>query len=67
MANVPLVKLGTPKSAARILVEVAGVEPASENVTGQKPTYLVSVHATGVTPPHSLPAIRTDKKRRSLA
>jgi len=49
------------------MVEVAGVEPASENVTGQKPTYLVSVHATGVTPPHSLPAVRTDKKRKSLA
>ena len=26
------------------MVEAAGVEPASENVTGQEPTYLAAKH-----------------------
>jgi hypothetical protein len=54
-------------AATEILVEAVGVEPTSENVTGQEPTYLVSVHATGITPPHSPLALRTDKKRKRLA
>jgi len=29
------------RGAAEILVEAVGVEPTSENVTGQEPTYLV--------------------------
>lgn len=38
------VEIGIPRCArdcGEILVEAAGVEPASENVTGQEPTYLV--------------------------
>ena len=49
------------------MVEAAGVEPASENVTGRESTYLVNVHATGVTPPPSQPMLRTDKKHSLLA
>jgi len=57
---------GVPRSGQN-MVEAVGVEPTSENVTGQEPTYLVSVHATGITPPHSPLALRTDKKRKQLA
>ena len=32
------------------MVEAAGVEPASENVTGQEPTCVVQSHALGITP-----------------
>src|SRR5690348_3994837 len=58
---------GVERKRQKDLVEAVGVEPTSENVTGQEPTYLVSVHATGITPPHSPLALRTDKKRKQLA
>ena len=49
------------------MVEAAGVEPASENVTGQEPTYLVAF-ARRELPRHiRASALRTDKKRRLLA
>ncbi len=50
-----------------ILVEAAGVEPASENVTGQENYMLSRVHAPGITLERSRPALRTDKKRVPLA
>ena len=50
-----------------IVVEAAGVEPASENVTGQENYMLSRVHALGITPGRSRPALRTDKKRVPLA
>jgi len=50
-----------------ILVEAAGVEPASENVTGQENYMLSRVHAPGITLGRSRPALRTDKKRVPLA
>jgi hypothetical protein len=50
-----------------ILVEAAGVEPASENVTGQENYMLSRVHALGITPGRSRRALRTDKKRDPLA
>ena len=37
-----LVQLPGEENNLERLVEAAGVEPASENVTGQKPTYLVA-------------------------
>ncbi len=49
------------------LVEAAGVEPASENVTGQENYMLSRVHAPGITLGRSRPALRTDKKRGPLA
>jgi len=49
------------------VVEAAGVEPASENVTGQENYMLSRVHALGITPGRSRPALRTDKKRVPLA
>jgi hypothetical protein len=49
------------------LVEAPGVEPGSENVTGQEPTCLVGVPAPGITLGRSRPALRTDKKRVPLA
>src|ERR1700757_2811573 len=52
---------------ARILVEAAGVEPASENVTGQENYMLSRVHAPGITLRRSRPTLRTDKKRVPLA
>jgi hypothetical protein len=48
-------------------VEAPGVEPGSENVTGQEPTCLVGVPAPGITLGRSRPALRTDKKRVPLA
>ena len=48
------------------VVEAVGVEPTSENVTGQEPTYLVAF-ARRSYPPLSRPALRTDKKRKTLA
>ena len=50
-----------------IVVEAAGVEPASENVTGQENYMLSRVHAPGITLGRSRPALRTDKKRVPLA
>ena len=50
-----------------ILVEAAGVEPASENVTGQENYMLSRVHAPGITLGRSRRALRTDKKREPLA
>ena len=50
-----------------MLVEAAGVEPASENVTGQENYMLSRVHAPGITLGRSRPALRTDKKRVPLA
>ena len=50
-----------------ILVEAAGVEPASENVTGQENYMLSRVHAPGITLGRSRRALRTDKKRVPLA
>jgi len=47
------------------VVEAAGVEPASENVAGKEPTYLVEFtfpDCSGISP-H---ALRTDKKRDQL-
>ena len=52
---------------SEILVEAAGVEPASENVTGQENYMLSRVHAPGITLGRSRPALRTDKKRVPLA
>ena len=49
------------------MVEAAGVEPASENVTGQENYMLSRVHAPGITLERSRPALRTDKKRVPLA
>jgi hypothetical protein len=49
------------------MVEAAGVEPASENVTGQENYMLSRVHAPGITLGRSRSALRTDKKRVSLA
>jgi len=51
----------------KLLVEAAGVEPASENVTGQENYMLSRVHALGITPGRSRRALRTDKKRVPLA
>ena len=51
----------------QIVVEAAGVEPASENVTGQENYMLSRVHAPGITLGRSRPALRTDKKRVPLA
>ena len=50
-----------------IVVEATGVEPASENVTGQENYMLSRVHAPGITLGRSRPALRTDKKRVPLA
>jgi hypothetical protein len=50
-----------------IVVEAAGVEPASENVTGQENYMLSRVHAPGITLGRSRRALRTDKKREPLA
>ena len=50
-----------------MMVEAAGVEPASENVTGQENYMLSRVHAPGITLGRSRPALRTDKKRVPLA
>jgi len=54
------------------MVEAAGVEPASENVTGQETTCVVTFAALGIkrfrlTPGRSRRALRTDKKRDPLA
>ena len=49
------------------MVEAAGVEPASENVTGQENYMLSRVHAPGITLGRSRRALRTDKKRVPLA
>ncbi len=51
----------------RKVVEAAGVEPASENVTGQENYMLIHVHALGITPGRSRPRLRTDKKPETLA
>ena len=53
--------------AGEDLVEAAGVEPASENVTGQENYMLSRVHAPGITLGRSRRALRTDKKRDPLA
>ena len=50
-----------------LLVEATGVEPASENVTGQENYMLSRVHAPGITLGRSRPTLRTDKKRVPLA
>ena len=50
-----------------IVVEAAGVEPASENVTGQENYMLSRVHAPGITLGRSRRPLRTDKKRQPLA
>ena len=50
-----------------MMVEAAGVEPASENVTGQENYMLSRVHAPGITLGRSRPTLRTDKKRVPLA
>jgi hypothetical protein len=60
-ASIPL------STKALELVEAAGVEPASENVTGQENYMLSRVHAPGITLGRSRPALRTDKKRVPLA
>ena len=49
------------------MVEAAGVEPASENVTGPKNYMLSPVHALGITLRRSRPRLRTDKKPLTLA
>jgi hypothetical protein len=49
------------------VVEAAGVEPASENVTGQENYMRSPVHALGITRGRSRLALRTDKKRAPLA
>src|SRR3954470_1106281 len=55
------------RNCGRIVVEAAGVEPASENVTGQENYMLSRVHAPGITLGRSRPTLRTDKKRVPLA
>jgi len=62
-----LVALPKPHQDYKSMVEAAGVEPASENVTGQENYMLSRVHALGITPGRSRPALRTDKKRVPLA
>ena len=59
--------LGTKSAKGFLMVEAAGVEPASENVTGQENYMLSRVHAPGITLGRSRPALRTDKKREPLA
>ena len=54
-------------SSKKKLVEAAGVEPASENVTGQENYMLIRVHALGITPRRSRRRLRTDKKPETLA
>ena len=53
------------------MVEAAGVEPASENVVGKEPTYLVEFkiqsHLVKGALEVSPRALRTDKKRAWLA
>jgi len=58
------------------MVEAAGVEPASENVTGQETTCLFrfmpralgqAACADSLPPRRSRRALRTDKKREPLA
>ena len=49
------------------VVEAAGVEPASENVTGEENYMRSPVHALGITRGRSRLALRTDKKRVPLA
>ena len=55
-------------SAARgeDMVEAAGVEPASENVTGQENYMLSRVPASGLHRKRSRRTLRTDKKRQPL-
>ena len=55
------------KQKGNRVVEAAGVEPASENVTGQENYMLSRVHAPGITLGRSRTALRTDKKRVPLA
>ena len=56
-------RLGTQEG----LVEAAGVEPASENVTGQETTCLFQFMLPGLHRKRSRPPLRTDKKRVPLA
>ncbi len=49
------------------MVEATGVEPVSENATGEEPTYLVTFLPWAITPQRSPVALRTDKKRERLA
>ena len=57
----------------RIVVEAAGVEPASENVTGQEATCLFQFMPQAFAALRRVPqdvrgcALRTDKKRSPLA
>ncbi len=48
-------------------MEARGVEPLSENATGQETTYLVLFLPWAITPQRSPFALRTDKKRKWLA
>jgi hypothetical protein len=43
------------------MVEARGVEPLSENVTGQETTCLVEFLPWAITPQRSSPSLRTDK------
>ena len=59
--------IAKPDSECRKLVEAAGVEPASENVTG-KENYMLSQFMLPVfTGNVRCRALRTDKKRWQLA
>ena len=49
------------------MVEAVGVEPTSENVTGQEPTYLVQFTRRELPRQIRVVALRTDKKRKTLA
>jgi len=53
------------------VVEAAGVEPASENVTGQETTclflFMPQAFSVSPSPRRSRPPLRTDKKRLPLA
>jgi len=49
------------------MVEARGVEPLSENDTGQETTYLVQFKPWAITPQRSPRTLRTDKKRKWLA
>ena len=48
-----------------IMVEAAGVEPASENVTGQETTCLFRVHAPGIRRFHPTQDVRGRRSERT--
>jgi arginyl-tRNA--protein-N-Asp/Glu arginylyltransferase len=51
------------KSAAKFVVEAAGVEPASENVTGQEPTCVVQFMPWAL--PQDVRGVRSERTRNT--